>query len=53
MCLDLDGTPEREDLVAEVQPDVVESGNGPEAGVPEDEGASGGGHPVTLRGGGY
>ena len=35
--LDLDGVPQRQDLVGEVEADPVDAGHGPEAGVTEDE----------------
>ena len=36
-CLDLDGTPEREHLVREMQSDCVETGDRLEPGVAQDE----------------
>ena len=37
-CLELDGMPERQDFVGQVESDVLEPGNIPEPGVTKDEG---------------
>ena len=46
--LDLDGVPERQHPVRQVEPDLLEARHAPEPRVTQDEGAGGGGHDGTL-----
>ncbi len=46
--LDLDGVPQRQHIVGQVEADLVESSNGPKASVAEDKGAVRGGYRVLL-----
>ena len=48
--LDLDGMPERQGVIGEVQADLLETRHGTESSVTQDEGAGRGGHRWTLLG---
>ena len=48
--LDLDGMPERQDLVGEMEPDLLEARHGAQPGVSKDERASRGRRPASQAG---